>query len=69
MDKAKLLILRDEIDRSGIKLGYLAKAMGISNNTLTRKLDGRSEITIPEAHTICSVCAFPRDLSFYIFLS
>lgn len=69
MDSNKLEILRKEIKRSGIKLGKIADVLEMNPNTLTRKLDGRSEITVPEARAICRVCDFPKETAFNIFLA
>lgn len=69
MDQIKLKELRDAIKDSGIRLGKIAAALDVNPNTLTRKLDGRSEITVPEARAICKVCRFSNEIAFNIFLA
>ena len=45
--------LRGKIVEAGMTQGKLAKAIGISQNTLTRKLTGRRDFTIGEIDRIC----------------
>lgn len=46
--------LRGKIAEAGYTQGELAKKIGISQNTLTRKLTGKRDFTVGEIDRICS---------------
>lgn len=46
------LKLRQRIKDSGLRLGFIAKALGVSTYTLQRKLDNDSEFKISEVDTL-----------------
>jgi len=45
--------LKGKIVEAGMTQGELAKIIGISQNTLTRKLTGRRDFTVGEIDRIC----------------
>lgn len=45
--------LKGKIVEAGMTQGELAKTIGISQNTLTRKLTGRRDFTVGEVVRIC----------------
>lgn len=47
--------LKGKIVEAGMTQGELAKKIGISQNTLTRKLSGRRDFTVGEIDRICDV--------------
>ncbi len=61
--------LKGKIVEAGITQGELAKRIGISQNTLTRKLTGRRDFTIGEIDRICNVLQITdNSLKAQIFL-
>lgn len=46
--------LKGKIVEAGMTQGELAKKIGISQNTLTRKLTGRRDFTVGEIDRICA---------------
>ncbi len=48
-------LLLDRIKASGYKRSYLAKEMGISAESLRRKLNGLSEFTASEIGLLCTL--------------
>lgn len=53
----------------GIKRIYLAKMMGISYNTLTNKLNGKSEFSALEVAKIKQILELNDELSINIFFN
>ncbi len=47
--------LRSRIKNSGLKLCYIAKALGITPYTLQRKLDNETEFKVSEVNTLSSL--------------
>ncbi len=45
--------LKGKIVEAGMTQGDMAKIIGISQNTLTKKLKGRSDFTVGEVARIC----------------
>lgn len=55
-------LLLDRINASGYKRSYLAKELGISGESLRRKLNGLSEFTASEIGHLCSLLRItPED--------
>ena len=63
-NRLKILMLRKQIKRS-----YLAKKIGISYNTLTRKLNGQREFSAIEIAKIKSLLQLSDELSANIFFN
>ena len=55
--------------RKGIKRSYLAKMMGISYNTLTNKLNGKSEFSVIQIAKIKQLLELNDELSANIFFN
>lgn len=47
--------LRSEMVKCGMTQKELAKSIGISENSLSRKMTGKREFTLKEATAICAV--------------
>ena len=47
--------LRKLIDKSGLKLQYLAQALGISRYTLNNKIENRSQFKSGEIKALCGL--------------
>lgn len=47
--------LKGKIAERGLTQGELAKAIGISDNSMTNKMSGRRDFTIGEIDRICKV--------------
>lgn len=63
-NRLKILMLRKQIKRS-----YLAKKIGISYNTLTKKLNGQREFSAIEISKIKSCLELDDELSANIFFN
>lgn len=48
-------LLNDRIDKSGLKKSYIAKALGIKPDTLTRKINNEREFKASEINALCDV--------------
>lgn len=62
------LRLRGHIRRSGYKLGYVARVVGVSPNTLHQKLENRTDFKMEEARRLASLLelsAHERDACFW----
>ena len=55
------LALKSVISESGIKQYVLAKSLGISRQSLSKKLNGETQFTIAEATHLCNELQIPRD--------
>lgn len=65
---ADITLLREKIDERGIKLGFVASKMGISRQSLYRKLIGERPFSLNEAQSICAVLGLEdadRDRIFF----
>ena len=47
--------LKGKMVEAGYTQGQLAKKIGVSENTLTRKLNGKRDFTIGEVDRICDI--------------
>lgn len=47
--------LRNRIDLSGLKINYIAKALGISRAALSQKIANRREFKASEIATLCNL--------------
>lgn len=48
-------LLREAIDNSGLKYGYIAKQLGISTKSLQRKIDNESSFKASEIQKLCEI--------------
>lgn len=48
-------LLKEKIDSSGLKLGFIAEKLGISYHWLKKKIDGNVAFKAIEIQIICSV--------------
>ena len=48
-------LLNQRIDESGLKKSYIAKALGIRTDTLSRKINNEREFKASEINTLCDV--------------
>lgn len=61
--------VKDLLQDKGIKRSYLAKKLGISYNTLTNKLTGRSEFSILQIVKIKEVLELDDEFSNNLFFN
>lgn len=61
--------LKEAIDKSGLKMGFIAANIGVSAATLTNKVNGRTEFTASEIANISNVLKLTRQQRDKIFLS
>lgn len=52
--------LNRAIDEKGIKRRFIAGKMGISESTLSKKLNGKNEFTVSEANTLSAIIQLSR---------
>ena len=57
------------INNKGIKRSYLAKKLKISYNTLTNKLNGKSEFSVIQISIIKDLLGLDNELSINIFFN
>lgn len=48
-------LLKDYIKKSGYKIVFLAQQLGISEHSLSRKVNGRNEFKASEIETLCKL--------------
>lgn len=48
-------LLNQRIDESGLKKSYIAKALGIRTDTLSRKINNEREFKASEINTLCDI--------------
>jgi hypothetical protein len=48
-------LLRQKIDESGLKVGFIAESLGISYHWLKKKIDGKVEFKAKEIQALCEV--------------
>lgn len=48
-------LLKEFIDKSGLKLQFIAEALGISRYTLNNKIENRSQFKPGEMKTLCEL--------------
>ena len=60
--------LNKAIKDSGLKLGHLAKLLGVSRTTLWKKLHGDVAISLHEANIIASAIDMTKSQKLSIFL-
>ena len=48
-------LLNQRIDESGLKKSYIAKALGIRTDTLSRKINNEREFKASEINALCDV--------------
>ena len=54
-----LAALNYELDKSGLKRRYVAEQMGITLESLGKKLTGKSEFKLSEADSFCNAVGIP----------
>lgn len=66
MGKLNANLLRGKIAEKGMTQSSLAKIIGMSENSLSRKLRGRRQFSLSEAVTICNVLEIenPKEIFF-----
>lgn len=60
-------LLKNQIKTNGIKQKYIAEKMGISVQSLTRKLNNSSEFKINEVQTLSNILHMSTDDQIRIF--
>jgi hypothetical protein len=65
-DTVKLLEL---INKSGLKLGYIASQMGISRFTLYNKIQNRTEFRVSEIIKMCELLCIDYDSREQVFFA
>lgn len=65
----KTLKLEEKIKESGLKKAYIAKQLGMSPFTLTRKINNRAKFDIEEASLIAKLLNLTANEVQQIFLS
>ena len=53
--------LRTYIEDQGVKLGHVANVLGISSNTLRKKLNNEQEFKVSEAEQLSALLRLTRD--------
>lgn len=48
-------LLKDYIKKSGYKITFLAKQLGITEHSLSRKVNGKNEFKASEIETLCGI--------------
>lgn len=48
-------LLNERIDSSGLKKSYIAKALGIRTDTLSRKINNEREFKASEINALCDI--------------
>ena len=48
-------LLKSEIVKNGLTQGDIAKALGMSKNTFTSRMQGKSDFGLEEANKICEI--------------
>lgn len=61
--------LREAIDKSGLKMGFIAANIGVSPATMTNKVSGRTEFTASEIAKMSDLLKLTRQQRDKIFLS
>ena len=46
-------LLKEHIKESGYKIGFLAQQLGISNHSMSRKINGKNEFKASEIDILC----------------
>ena len=64
MKKFNYELLFNEVKRKGIKQSYVAKVIGMTDSSLSRKLNGKQgiELTGSQVAMICSLIQSPLDM-------
>jgi hypothetical protein len=71
MQKAQIVdtALFDEwLDKSGLKIGFLANKMGVSRQAFDKKRKGLTSVRKSEIYVICDLLRLPEDVAQKIFL-
>lgn len=55
------MMLRECIRSRGMKLGHVARVLGMTNNTLRNKLENESEFKVSEAEKLSAMLGLTRD--------
>lgn len=64
------IALKNKIYESGYRLKWIAKKMGITPFSLTKKLKGETEFKASEIGKLCILMGIPsEDISKYFFLN
>lgn len=53
--------LKEAIETSGVKYGYIAERLGINPNTLRRKINGESDFYVDEMLRLCGLIGIDND--------
>lgn len=59
--------LNQYIDKSGMKIGSLADALGISRQAFDQKRKGAIAFRASEVYVVCDLCRIPEDVRPKIF--
>ena len=65
----KTELLREYIDKSGLKIQFLAKEIGITRQSLTSKIDGVHDFRVQEAARLSELLALTKAQRDTIFFS
>lgn len=55
------MMLRECIRSKGMKLGHVARVLGMTNNTLRNKLENESEFKLSEAERLSAMLGLTRE--------
>lgn len=61
--------LREIIKSKGLKLGYLAKQLGITSYTLSMKIDNLKQFKAKEIQTLCEILCLSEEEMIKIFFA
>ena len=64
-----VLALRDELNRSGISVSFIARKMGLSREGLYNKLNNQTEFKASEIVALSEILNLPRDKRDEIFFA
>ena len=62
-------LLKDYIKKSGYKIIFLAQQLGISEHSLSRKVNGKNEFKASEIETLCTILKIGQKDRMSIFFA
>lgn len=60
-------MLDDYIEKSGLRIDYIVKTLGISRQAFDRKRKGNISFRAPEVYVLCDLLKIPDDIKPKIF--
>lgn len=61
-------LLNEYIEKSGLKIGFIAETLGISRQAFAQKCRGEISFRAPEVYVLCDLLRIPEDKKPVIFL-